>query len=99
MDLINMKLPPPKKSEGNLFPQSMAEQPAPLYPWGLSINLDNQTMEKLKLEMPKLDQKMKLTAIVEVTNIHESATQRGEDKSIGLQITDMALGPVSDKED
>jgi hypothetical protein len=66
---------------------------APEYPWGLSINLDKVALEKLGLEgsLPALGAKFLLTAQVEVTSSNEYKSENTDDRSIGLQITAMAL--------
>jgi hypothetical protein len=101
MALTNMKnKPKPKGDAEKLFAASMAEQPAPpLYPWGLTLNLEKESLDKLGLtELPKPDTKMRLTAIVEVAGISADATTEGERRSIRLQITDMSLSPIGEGE-
>jgi hypothetical protein len=75
----------------------------PRYPWGLSISLDNESLEKLGIEMPKVGAAMTLTARVTVTSC--SARQYDRDgkaemqRDCSLQITDMALETGGDSED
>ena len=91
------------KAEAKEYAQPMADNDAPSYPWGLCINLDNDSLEKLGLEkMPAAGDELMLVARVEVTGVNVSDTiGGGESKSLSLQITDMDLGPeatdVSDK--
>lgn len=71
------------------------------YPYGLRIDLDPKSVEKLGLEsIPKLNDTMTLVAKVEVVNI---SSQKGEDDirkpSITLQITDMSLEAGAKKEE
>lgn len=63
------------------------------YPYGLSIQLDDDTLEKLGLKtLPKVGAAMMLTARVTVKSV---STNEGESREkrrdISLQITDMAL--------
>lgn len=58
------------------------------YPYGLQLNLDKDSMEKLGMkEMPKMGQTMMMQGKAIVTNMHESEGH----KSIGLQITHMGM--------
>ena len=67
---------------------------APEYPWGLSITLNDDSLEKLGMlkSLPAVNTKMVLTAEVVVSSVRSYQTQAGEDESsIDLQITDMKL--------
>ena len=66
---------------------------APRYPWGLSINLDEESLSKLGMsELPDIGDSKMLVAFVDVTDKHESDSVDGKKrKSIGLQITDMSI--------
>jgi hypothetical protein len=68
----------------------------PVYPWGLSLTLDDETLTKLGIDsLPKVSSALLLTARVEVTACeerevrHESRTEQR--RSVSLQITDAAL--------
>ena len=66
----------------------------PEYPYGLSINLENESMEKLGMDgLPDIGKEMILNARVTVTHINESASNRDKKlhRSMSLQITDMEL--------
>lgn len=89
-DLVNMKRSADDRDAANeAAPSSMIDEP--LYPWGLSINLDEDSLEKLDLELPKVGKKFTLVAAVEVTSVSSNASKGGESQSVGLQITDMCL--------
>lgn len=67
---------------------------APKYPWGLSIDLNDATLGKLGItELPAVGAKMRLMAEVEVTRVSAHQDQGGTEKSVGLQITSMAIEP------
>lgn len=74
---------------------------APRYPWGLSVSLDNASLEKLGLsdDMPEVGEKLQLTAVVEVTSCSMNETKDGgKNYSCALQITKMGLGPAPKKD-
>lgn len=75
----------------------MDEQDA--YPYGLQINLDEKSMDKLDMpDMPEVGAEMMLMAKVKVNNVHQSdSAGGGKHVSVGLQITDMALMPAKEK--
>ena len=65
------------------------------YPYGLTIELDDETLKKLGItELPEIRNKMLLAANIEVRSTSESKNDSGRDhKNVSLQITDMELGP------
>jgi len=89
-DLKSMKLS--KADREAQFPKAI-EMERPLYPYGLSITLEEQVIDKLGLEsLPKVGTTLILVARVEVTSV--SAHQAvGDEKrrSVGLQMTDLCL--------
>lgn len=67
---------------------------APAYPYGLTVRLDNEALEKLGIgdDLPESEAKMVLIAKVEV--ISASSVDRaggGKTRGLELQITDMCL--------
>lgn len=91
MNLIDMKLSPDEAKEMDSCIGASADG-GPKYPWGLSVSLDDETLEKLGItSLPTVGQKMRLMAIVEVCSTSQHANQEGTDKCVSLQITQMAL--------
>lgn len=70
---------------------AVAEQPA--YPYGLCLDLNDETMKKLGIiEMPKAGDVFKIEAMATVSRVSAYQEMNGDnDQSMGLQITDMAL--------
>ena len=91
--LVNMKLSKAEADAKMGGPSTLATD-EPLYPWGLYLNLDNGTLDKLSLDFAdlKVGASMTLIAKVEVTSISSNESQ-GQDanQSAGLQITDLCL--------
>lgn len=68
----------------------------PKYPYGLELRLSNEEMDKLGMsELPDVGEKRMIMARVEVSSIdaHEHQGDDERHQSVGLQITDMAIGP------
>lgn len=96
--LVNMKVSKAER-EARYSEKSVAAD-APSYPYGLSINLDDEALEKLGLEeLPAVDAKVMIVAKATVTNVSSNASTGGEKRrSIALQITDLCLESGSSKD-
>src|SRR4051812_47370855 len=92
IDMKNTKAEAKKEADPGAFDP-------PAYPWGLSVNLDDVSLEKLGLKsLPEIGAEMMLTARVEVSSRSEYDSSRGgKSRSLCLQITDMALDAASSK--
>jgi hypothetical protein len=67
------------------------------YPYGLRLDLNDETLEKLGMEsLPKVGKAMVLTAKVKVIATRENQREDGEKcRSVEMQITDMEFGAGS----
>ena len=94
MKLINMAMSAEEAREQ--YPTTLATEDAegPKYPYGLRLTLDDDCLEKLGMTaMPKVGDKLMLTAMVEVVGTSTNERQGGDEEScVDLQITDLALG-------
>ena len=90
--MVSMKISK-KDRDAKMEPPTLSTD-MPLYPWGLSLSLDDDAMEKLGMDIAdmKVGSTMSLVATVEVTScsIQETSGQDAN-QSVGLQITDMCL--------
>lgn len=96
--LVNMQMPKKKIEE-----QVATESPAadmPIYPWGLQVRLDEDSLDKLGMEkLPAVDGELMLIAKVKVVGVssnEHSSNGKGKHKhkSVELQITDLCLEDV-----
>lgn len=87
--MVSMKMSDEERSEYN--DTVMSGQP--LYPWGLCINLDDDSLKKLGIEkLPELDQVMEMKIKVQVTSVNSRKESNDEDESsCSMQITDMEM--------
>lgn len=91
-NLVSMKLSKADLKEREDAIMSAPKLDGDQYPWGLSLHLDNDSMEKLKLKGLPAGQEMMLVAKVKVTNSSVSSEGDGkETASASLQIMEMAL--------
>lgn len=103
MKLVSVEMSKEEAKEyGGAVPASDANLPK--YPWGLCLELNDDTMAKLGMtELPKVDATMLIEARVVVTSVGSSKQQGGdEEMRCSLQITELAVGAdkpaKSDKE-
>ncbi len=63
------------------------------YPYGLNINLEKESLEKLGLDIDdfSIGGKVDIICQAEVTSLHESANKNSTNASASLQITNMAM--------
>lgn len=78
----------------------------PVYPYGLNVRLDEDTLDKLGIDtLPKVDGDLMLWARVKVVSVssneHTSNDSKGKHKHrmVELQITDMALDEAPKEKD
>jgi hypothetical protein len=65
----------------------------PEYPWGLSLQIDNDTFDKLDIAVPEVGQTLHLEAKVQVQSVSINRTVDGTVRDMRLQITAMELTP------
>ena len=94
MKLIDMKNSVPAEKSTLMAPVMRDE-----YPYGLRINLDNETLAKLGMtELPAIDAEFKLMALVCVVGITQNESSEGKPyRSIDLQIEQMMLMPAKEE--
>lgn len=94
--LVNMKRAAPKPTE----PSSVMGE-GPRYPWGLAVNLDEESLQKLGVaQLPDVENEMILVGRVKVTRTSSSQDEGGgRHRSMELQITDMALNNGDEEQD
>lgn len=87
--MIDMKLP--SKSKTLL---SDVEPSQPEYPYGLSINLDNETLDKLGIgDLPEVGGEFTMKAIVRVKSVTDAQHEgEGRSRHVSMQIEQMDLG-------
>ena len=97
MELKSMKMDPSQMRDYAMPVQGSGD--LPLYPYGLCLNLEDEQIKALGLAaMPEAGQTLMIMARVQVSSVSERSTQgQGKDRSLGLQITDLAVGPDTSK--
>ena len=91
MKLTSMKLP--SREPANTIVATDAPE-GPRYPYGLSLQLDDDTLGKLGLSLPTVGKSFLLQARVKVTGAMEAEHEGGTKvRNASLQIEDMGLGP------
>ncbi len=71
----------------------------PRFPWGLSVRLEEESIEKLGLEdLPAPGKSMNMVAVVRVESASVHVSDSGKKRNLTLQITDLGLGSVATSE-
>ena len=97
MQLKSMKVSKQEREEHHTI--KAVNPDVPEYPYGLKIHLDKEALSKLGIEkLPEVGSEMKLMAVVKVCDVSQHKSIYGEDRSLGLQITDMAVGGAKEQE-
>ena len=94
MKFTSMKLSKKQKKAGMEVPTTASGSDGPDYPWGLEINLEKDSLEKLNLGATsfKIGETGMIHAKYEVTRLSETASSEGSGaSSVNLQLTDLAL--------
>jgi hypothetical protein len=100
MKLTNMKMPAAVAEEK--YPETVMMD-RPRYPWGLSLSLDEDAIEKLGIDLPKVGSSLRLEAMVDVTRVEAEEYQDHEGKtrtrrSVAFQLTDVGFEAPDDGE-
>jgi hypothetical protein len=96
--LVSMKID--RAAQQEKYASAVTDANAASYPYGLEVRLDNDSLEKLGIDVADLEVggTLLLRAKVEITNVSKRATKEsGEDQSATLQITKMCLEPPAAK--
>jgi hypothetical protein len=68
---------------------------APMYPWGLTLRLDEETLAKLGMAIPESGAQMTVNAVATVTSVSSRQEIDGETCSnVELQITELDITPT-----
>jgi len=83
-----------KKSMVNELKTVEAEQPE--YPYGLTIDLDNDTIKKMGLDVTKfsVEDEIQIVAKAFISRVSSEKTGEGSNDSLCIQLTDMIIIPV-----
>jgi hypothetical protein len=104
MKLVSMKMDPAELKEKQAEYAQPSKPELPVYPWGLTVRLDEDSIAKLGLtSLPDAGNTLMLMAKVDVTEVSSrEEMENGKPhtcRSLCLQITDLALGDVPDDKD
>ena len=97
MALTNMKM---SEEESTEYAQPTALAEKPMYPYGLCLSLNKETLEKLGIALPEVGSEMSITAVATVQSVRMSESAEGEpDRCVELQITDLSVAPYKNESD
>lgn len=94
--MISMKLTPAEAKQETMLAEA---DEAPQYPYGLTICLDDDILQKLGIDtanLPAVGAVFYIEAKAEVCSTSQYQNQDGADTRLSLQITDMSLSTTDD---
>jgi len=88
-----------KKNKLSTVMPDVARYDEEKYPYGLRISLEKEDIDKLDLNLKNIniDDEIKIEAVGYIESLRQNKTRRGEDKSLGIQITAMVLKKKKNK--
>lgn len=90
MALQDMSMTPAEAKEYNS--PTVSDSEAPKYPYGLNLDCNSDTLEKLGItKLPAVGEEVAITAVAKVTRISAYEEQDGSEQCMGLQITLMEV--------
>lgn len=92
MDLHDMKRTKEEKKE-HTSEVAINSPDVEEYPYGLSINLEKESLDKLGLDIDdfSMDSKVDIVCLAKVDSMHENASKHSSNSSVNLQICKMAM--------
>lgn len=93
MDLHDMKRTKEEKKENQTAEVPVSSPDVEEYPYGLSINLEKESLDKLGLDVDdfSIDSKVDIVCFAKVDSLHENASKHSSNSSVNLQICKMAM--------
>ena len=100
MNMVNMAKTPDdvKKEIGDLYPSAPAASTTSVYPYGLCLSFDDETLKKLgmSVDLPQIGEMVHFCAMAKVTSASHNEREKADGSKeqccrIELQITDMGL--------
>lgn len=94
MEMIDMKLPPPKKEDQKKLDVLSETVGYDKYPWGLKLDLSTEIVDKLKAGELNVGDKIHVMAEAVVTSKsvnEEQGDKRKTRKNVGIQIQKMGF--------
>lgn len=90
MKQIDVAFTKAERKKQNQGPSPISENK---YPYGLSLRLDNDTLEKLGLDsLPKVGTTVRVEATAKVTSVSSNEGTQGKNRCVELQVTKLGVG-------
>lgn len=89
----------PQEKEGKSSPVVPETKDEPIYPFGTSISLETDQIDKLGLEDGEVGDYLHAEVLIKLCGLHVTETESGQRKCMQLQITHMAIKGDGDSDD
>ena len=91
MPLGNLKLKDMKLTRSEKTEEAEIATDTPDYPYGLTLNLDQDALEKLGIELPDVGDSFFVVAIAKVKAVSEHQSDEHSSQDVSLQIEQLSL--------
>ena len=91
MHLGNLKLKDMKLTRSEKTEEAEIATDTPDYPYGLTLNLDQDALEKLGIELPDVGDSFFVVAIAKVKSVSEHQSDEHTSQDVSLQIEQLSL--------
>jgi hypothetical protein len=87
---VDLAITPKEREEEKISPMEEARD-EPIYPFGTSMSLENDQIEKLGLEDGEVGDYLHIAALVKLCGLHVTETESGQRKCMQLQVTHIKI--------
>lgn len=88
----------PHEKEGRSSPVAAEAKDEPIYPFGTSISLETEQIDKLGLEDGEVGDYLHAEVLIKLCGLHVTETEAGQRKCMQLQITHISIKGVSEND-
>jgi len=87
-----------KMSKKKAKTSHMCETDAQRYPYGLQIELNDDSLTKLGMtDLPSVGEEMIVVGVAKVTSVSQRDSGQNKTRNVSLQLEAMEVGPVNEK--
>lgn len=85
------------KKDESAYPSAVSDGPQPIYPWGLSVSLEDEQLDRLDLEVPEIGDLLDSRIMLRVNSVSQNETTTGKRTRVECQIVMMGVESEEDE--
>jgi hypothetical protein len=90
--MVSMKMTKKEKKEHHEGMVMASPDDGPSYPYGLRLRLDDDSLTKLGMSLPKVGSKVSVDAVGEVVEVSQHEDGKDKRRSVEIQIQKLSVG-------